>query len=138
MVSLSLRWSLWVSVVFGGLRGLRWSPVVSVVSVVLQGSPVVSGSLRCLRWSMGVCRSLWSQLVSGGLQESVWMCLVSGSAWFQSISVFFGSLHWSLWSPAGVTCQNRKCNNISRAVFLCLCFEYSRCRNKVEKNYLEK
>ena len=50
---------------------LQWSPVVSVG---LCGSPVVSGSLRCLRWSMGVCRSLWSQLASGGLYESVWMC----------------------------------------------------------------
>ena len=35
---------------------------------------------------------------------------------------------------AGVTCQNRKCNDISRTVFLCLCFEFSRCRNKVENN----
>ena len=40
-------------------------------------------------------------------------------------------------TSAGVTCQNWKCNDISRAVFLCLCFEFSRCRNKVKKNYLE-
>ena len=43
-----------------------------------------------------------------------------------------------IFTNAGVTCQNRKCNDISRAVFLCLWFEFSRCRSKVEKNYLEK
>ena len=41
---------------------------------------MVTVGLRYLRWSMGVCRSLWSQLVSGGLKESVYMCLVTGSA----------------------------------------------------------
>ena len=45
---------------------------------------------------------------------------------------------WAMTFNAGVTCQNRKCNDISCAVFSCLCFEFSRCRNKVEKNYLQK
>ena len=86
-----------------------------MVSVVLQGSPVVSGghcgspvvsgSLRCLRWSMGVCRSLWSQLVSGGLHESVWMCLslrlrgLSRSPCSSVVSIGLCGLRRSSWSP---------------------------------------
>ena len=74
----SLRSSPWSPVVSSGLRGLPQSPVVG-----LWGSVDLCG----LSWSPEVLKSLW-------------MRLVSGSAWSQSISVFSGSLHWSLWSPS--------------------------------------